>query len=264
MIIEGPGNQKRSMSPPRVFVTTSWDDGDPLDLKLANLLTEYGVRGTFYVAPRNKERRSVMADNELRAINDMGFEIGAHSLTHPDLRYLDDQELDNEIGRSKSELEAIIGKPVTIFSYPWGKYNGRVVRAVAKAGFLGARTIKMFHVALGRDVLRMPTTVYCNPFPMWVWYRHCLKTANWRGLKELWHLGTQKSWDQVACGFFEVVLRQGGIWHLWGHSWEIEEHDLWDELRGVLETVSGRKSVKYVINSVLISRRELDEGAPGP
>jgi hypothetical protein len=38
-----------------VFVTTSWDDGHILDHKLASLLHDYRLRGTFYIAPKNVE-----------------------------------------------------------------------------------------------------------------------------------------------------------------------------------------------------------------
>ena len=38
-----------------VLVTTSWDDGHILDIKLASLLRLYNLKGTFYIAPYNKE-----------------------------------------------------------------------------------------------------------------------------------------------------------------------------------------------------------------
>ena len=159
---------------PLVVVSTSWDDGHPLDLKLADLLSEYGVNGTFYVAPFNKER-AVIGISDLVAFSEH-FEVGAHTLTHSDLRFLDDEQLENEITGSKSELENLLGTSVQMFCYPGGNYNRRVLNTVAKAGFIGARSTKMFHVALGKNPWCMPTTVYCKPYPMWIWYRHCLKT----------------------------------------------------------------------------------------
>lgn len=233
-----------------VAVTTSWDDGHPLDVKLADLLYEYGINGTFYVTPFNRER-AVIELSDLRTLSER-FEIGAHTLTHPDLRRLDDKQLENEVADSRSELENVLGTCVQMFCYPGGKYNRRVLNTVAKAGFIGARSTKMFHVALGKNPWRMPTTVYCKPFPMWIWYRHCLKTQNWFGLRKLFNMGFQKSWRQIAYAFFEIVLKEGGIWHLWGHSWEIEEHNLWDELRKVFEVVSRRSDVMYLTNGELV------------
>ena len=34
---------------PHAFMTTSWDDGHPLDYRIAEMLQEYGLRGTFYI-----------------------------------------------------------------------------------------------------------------------------------------------------------------------------------------------------------------------
>jgi peptidoglycan/xylan/chitin deacetylase (PgdA/CDA1 family) len=39
----------------KVTVTTSWDDGHILDVKLSELLKKYNLKGTFYIAPKNRE-----------------------------------------------------------------------------------------------------------------------------------------------------------------------------------------------------------------
>ena len=49
------------------YLTTSWDDGDALDARLADLLARYGVPGTFYV-PRNCEGRVLLKRGELRQL----------------------------------------------------------------------------------------------------------------------------------------------------------------------------------------------------
>jgi hypothetical protein len=59
---------------------------------------------------------------------------------------------------------------------------------------------------------------------------------------------------ELAKLFFLEVLRNGGVWHLWGHSWEIEEYGLWDDLREVLEMVGRHPNVQYLANSELIQR----------
>jgi len=38
-----------------VYITTSWDDGHVLDMRLASLLTHYGFKGTFYISPHDRE-----------------------------------------------------------------------------------------------------------------------------------------------------------------------------------------------------------------
>ena len=47
---------------------------------------------------------------------------------------------------------------------------------------------------------------------------------------------------------FDRFLEDGGIWHLWGHSWEIDQLGLWDELAEMLDYVHGREDVLYLNN----------------
>jgi len=63
----------------KIIVTTSWDDGNVLDVRLAALLDKYGVKGTFYIAP-NKQNR--LSNDEIIAISNK-HEIGAHTMDHP-------------------------------------------------------------------------------------------------------------------------------------------------------------------------------------
>ena len=51
---------------------------------------------------------------------------------------------------------------------------------------------------------------------------------------------------------FDRVLRQGGIWHLYGHPWEIEKLGLWPQLSQMLEYVSNRSEVLYASNGQLL------------
>ena len=98
------------------FVTTSWDDGHVLDLRLAKLLKKYQLAGTFYVSPFDREfMLEQRLDVEQIRLLSKDFEIGAHTMTHPLLTTIPDEEAATEIRESKTYLEAIIGKPVTSF-----------------------------------------------------------------------------------------------------------------------------------------------------
>ena len=64
--------------------------------------------------------------------------IGAHTVTHSRLSVLSEQQQRDEIFTSKRQLEALLGKTITAFSYPYGKkgdYNGTSVRLCREAGF---------------------------------------------------------------------------------------------------------------------------------
>jgi hypothetical protein len=58
-----------------------------------------------------------------------------------------------------------------------------------------------------------------------------------------------RKWDEIAKEMFRRVKRQGGVFHLWGHSWQIEEHRDWERLEDVFKYISGYDDVIYVENS---------------
>ena len=106
------------------YVTTSWDDGHVLDLRLADLLAANGLPGTFYVAPRNVElpTRERLSDEATRGLAE-AFEIGGHTLNHRRLGHLSPDAAWEEVVSGKAALEQSIGEPVTSFCYPGGVYG---------------------------------------------------------------------------------------------------------------------------------------------
>lgn len=238
----------------RVLVTTSWDDGHPCDMKLSELLSEFGLKGTFYVALKNRER-AVMTRSELRELSAQ-FEIGAHTLTHPDLRRVDDDMLTREVNGSKAELEAIIGARVNMFCYPRGRHNHRVRDAVKRAGFTSARTMQEFVLRSRQDKWRMGTTLLAFPLPRWVRVRHEVITQNWHGLAVFLRHASDGHWVDLALRLFEEIAARGGVWHLWGHSWELDTYGLWDDLKTVFARVARLPNVEYTTNAELVDRAD--------
>jgi peptidoglycan/xylan/chitin deacetylase (PgdA/CDA1 family) len=69
-----------------------------------------------------------------------GWEIDAHSVTHPDLTTVGAKRLDAEVTGSRRALRTRFGVPADFFAYPYGRVDARVRAAVRRAGFLGATT----------------------------------------------------------------------------------------------------------------------------
>ena len=76
----------------------------------------------------------------VRKLIDAGWELDAHTLTHPDLTTLDDAELWRQVHGSRVALRRLFHVPVDFFCYPAGRYDARVIHSVKRAGFLGATT----------------------------------------------------------------------------------------------------------------------------
>ncbi len=65
--------------------------------------------------------------------------------------------------------------------------------------------------------------------------------------------GMWRNWDVLGRRLLEDALADGGVFHLWGHSWEIEAHDDWDRLRHVLGELAHAGAV-CVTNGELATR----------
>jgi peptidoglycan/xylan/chitin deacetylase (PgdA/CDA1 family) len=226
------------MSIPHLTVTTSWDDGHPADGRLSELLLKYQVRGTFYVPCRNCEGRNVMTKRDLLALSQQ-FELGCHTMDHVVLTTVDPARAEGQIRDSKTWLEDVIGRPIHGFCYPRGKYNSTIKSLTKSAGFEYARTVKNFCMDVGSDQFEMPTTLQFFPHMPTVYLQNYIK----HGLEPvrlrlfLAALRGGPLIDRVK-RLANLCAESGGLFHLWGHSWEIEEHDLWCELEVVLKYLS--------------------------
>ncbi len=226
------------MQPQTTYVTTSWDDGHELDLRLADELARYGVAGTFYIAPQCQEipqakRLTAGALRELAG----GFEIGGHTLTHPRLPSLSADDARREITDGKRALEEAVGRPVTSFCYPYGEYTDEHPAIVRSAGFTVARTVERFCRGVPDDLFEMGTTTHA--------YRHLVdgiqimrRSRSFRHAAGMW-----RNWDILGRELFAETQREGGVFHLWGHSWEIDAHDDWSRLQNMLAEISNQGAV---------------------
>jgi peptidoglycan-N-acetylglucosamine deacetylase len=235
-------------------VTTSWDDGDPNDLRIASLLRSRDLPGTFYVPIVGYRGRKTLAAADLRTLSSAGFEIGAHTVSHKSLPRLGPKELDHEVRTCKQMLEQTLGHKVPMFCYPNGRYDSEVMRHVRDAGYEGARTTRMLWLKADFLPFEIPTTLQAYPHRKMAYLRNLGRARNIPGLLNYaTELSRLESWVDVGKRLFDQVLEHGGTWHLYGHSWEIDELGIWDDLCEMLDYVSHHKGVKYVTNGHLVS-----------
>lgn len=81
----------------------------------------------------------MMTSRQVRAMADAGMTIGAHTVSHPILARVTDDEAARQMAESRTRLEAIVGRSVDLFAYPNGRpgqdYGARDVRLARAAGF---------------------------------------------------------------------------------------------------------------------------------
>ncbi len=85
-----------------------------------------------------------------------GWEIDAHTLTHPDLTTVDDARLADEIAGSRARLRRYFAVPVNFFCYPSGRYDSRVIAGVRAAGYQAATTTQAGWARPGDDPYALP------------------------------------------------------------------------------------------------------------
>lgn len=249
-------------APRPVVVTTSWDDGNPLDLRIAHMLAEHRLAGTFYIPIKGHYRSERMDLAGMLSLDSLGFEIGAHGVSHPNLSQCDASQLASEVETCKRRLEDDLSKEVTMFAYPNGRHNSQVIASVRRAGFMGARTTAMLARELTFDPFRMPTSVQAFPHTQLDYLKNFFSSGDFkRNWSHLTRLPCARHWVELAMHLFDSVVSNGGIWHLYGHSWEINEFSLWEDLRVVLDYISNRPGVQYLPNSGVV---RLVTGRPSP
>lgn len=243
---KNPKNFSSQKNDKRIFVTTSWDDGHILDLQIAKLLKKYSLKGTFYISPKNREFKTsdLLSDEQVISLS-KDFEIGAHTMTHPRLSKLRSDIASAEIRESKQYLENIIKKPVESFCYPGGCYNFLNVHQVKDVGFLLARTVDRFSFN-SKNPYELSTSLHAYNHWSDVW-----RIASFAGFNPVVFWSYYRNWDVLAMAMFDHVSREGGVFHLWGHSWEIDGHKDWNRLKRVLGYISNRPGVSYVENREL-------------
>jgi peptidoglycan/xylan/chitin deacetylase (PgdA/CDA1 family) len=216
----------------RTVFTTSWDDGHPNDLRVAEILARYGIKGTFYVPIQNRDGRPVIESRILRRIAEL-HEIGSHTFSHCCLNNVSLPEARREIVSGKAALEDRLGRAVSGFCYPGGKFRDAHVGLVQEAGFQFGRVIENCRTDVRFGKFRMPTTLQLYPHKRAVYVRNFLRQGHWgRRTRVFSRLLRSKGLLARLMGCLELAQAQSGcrIVHFWGHSWELEATGGWEAL----------------------------------
>ncbi len=140
------------------IVSITFDDGYADNHEYAlPLLAQHGIRATFFLTAgfldgdeatleRLQHLRSLDREmirpldwSQVKEILEAGFEVGAHTYSHPNLARLSGPDLQDELGRSRRVIEDRVGRPISMMAYPFGRprvhFTADVVSAVQRAGY---------------------------------------------------------------------------------------------------------------------------------
>jgi peptidoglycan/xylan/chitin deacetylase (PgdA/CDA1 family) len=122
-------------------VALTFDDGfRNFRTVAAPVLERYGFSATIFVVsgfcgrdnqwpgqPAHVPVFPLMDWEEVRDVAARGYEIGAHTAHHPDLRKLPPGEASREMTECKADIEQRLGRPATQFAYPYGSVPSKIL-----------------------------------------------------------------------------------------------------------------------------------------
>ena len=226
-------------------VTFSYDDGVTQDQRLIRLFDKYGLKCTFNLnsgllgKPGSLIREDVTVAHvkpracEVRAIY-AGHEIAAHTLTHPALSSLSDEDVVREVEEDRLALSELAGYEVVGMAYPGGTHvmNEHVADLIrTRTGIRYARTTTSTHsFDLQSDLIIFNPTVYHH--------------VEWDALFEL---GER---------FVSLKPDKPQIYYIWSHAYEFDIHGDWERFEEFCRLISGHGDIFYGTNREVLLDRE--------
>ena len=214
-------------------VTFSYDDGVTQDLRLIEMLNRYGMKGTFNLnsggfggrESRDIEGTLVYRDkifaHDVKRIYE-GHEVASHTLNHPDLTRLSDEDIVYQIEEDRKRLSELVGYEIVGLAYPCGYVDDRVVDVIkTKTGIKYARTVNV--------------------------------TADYEPPKDLYRLDFSsrnfgEDFLRLAEEFVSLKPTEPRIFSVWGHAYEFDWHRDWHIFEEFCKIISHREDIFYGTN----------------
>ena len=217
-------------------VTFSYDDGVHQDIKMVELLNKYGLKATFNLnsecfgadsfwevgeKPIDRHRLKASELPEVYA----GHEVAVHTLTHPFLPDLPDEEVIRQVEEDRKNLEKIMGYDICGMAYPCGGENNdervaEIIRTNTKIKY--SRTIvSSYSFDVQENLLRFNPTIAHAEF---------------------------EKLDELIDKFIALKSDKPQILYIWGHSYEYDYMDRWGKIEDSFKKISGHDDIFYGTN----------------
>lgn len=91
--------------------------------------------------PKTIGKEIIATADRLRELPRDLITIGSHTMTHPSLPSLSEDEVKFELSESRAQLEKLLNQEITLFSFPYGEFNERLIRLCHEAGYARVFTV---------------------------------------------------------------------------------------------------------------------------
>lgn len=222
-------------------VTFSYDDGVTQDKRLIEILDKYSLKATFNINsmllghPGSLVREGVDVSHNKVKVEELAelyknHEVAVHTLTHPNLTTLeDDNEIIRQVEEDRNTLTQLVGYEVVGMAYPCGGINNndRVAEIIKNhTGVKYSRTTQSTYCFdLQDNLYRFHPTVY-----------HC-------EFGKMFELGEK---------FISLTPDKPQMYYIWGHSYEFDIYKNWDTFDEFCKLISNREDIYYGTNTQVL------------
>jgi peptidoglycan/xylan/chitin deacetylase (PgdA/CDA1 family) len=222
-----PGGKKKAFN-------ITYDDGVLQDVRFVAMLNKYGIKGTFnlnselmenefsWIHPNGMQVKRLSVE-KVKLLYD-GHEVASHTLTHPYMYNLSDEELYHQMKRDKDNLEKLFEREIQGFAVPFDYYDDRIAECAKACGFAYARKSEFTN-----------TFKPCTDFYHW-------KTG-------IYHIDEHLI-DYVA-GFLNTE-EELAVCQIVGHSYDLDAENLWGTMELICAAVSKCDDIWFCTNAELV------------
>ena len=223
-------------------ITFSYDDGVTQDFRLVELLNKYKLKCTFNINSELLGTHGRLIRNGMKIshykVNPEhvkmlyeGHEVAVHTLTHPNLTALSEEEIIRQVEQDRKNLEALVGYDIVGMAYPCGGVNNddRVAEIIKNN-----TSIKYCRTITNTDSFDIQDNLYrFNP--------------------NVYHVLEFDRMMEMGRRFVEMTPDKPQIFYIWGHSYEMDfESDYWSLMEEFFKLISGRDDIFYGTNKEVL------------
>lgn len=222
-----PGGKKKAFN-------ITYDDGVLQDVRFVSLLNRYGIKGTFHLNSQLMQEEFAWTHPNGMQVKRLppegvkhlyhGHEVASHTLTHPYMHNLPDEELYRQLKTDKDNLEKLFGREVKGFAVPFDYYDDRIADCAKACGFAYAR--------------RSETTGTFTP---------CADAYHWK--TGIYHIDPQLT-DFVAA--FLNTQEELAVCQIVGHSYDLDAENLWGTMELICAAVAKCEDIWLCTNGELV------------
>ena len=206
------------------YLVLSFDDGTIYDRKFIEILNKYNISATFnlnsglenfvwYYKNIHEIKRLTLSDDPHLYDN---HEIASHTLTHPFLTELSEEELINEVNQDVENLERVFNVKVVSLGTPFDRCTEREIEIIKKH-----TPIKYFRIPILKE--KYDYTLPSDPYHI--------------GINALY--GDKDIYERVK-HFAESDVKDS-IFVIAGHSYDFEMNNHWEYIEELIKYLKSFK-----------------------